>query len=965
MPASRSRSGSKPRRRSTSTRRTSQSAPQTTPKRPVKRRTRAQQPLKTLKHHQKNIATFLSQYCPTQTGVILYHYMGTGKSFSSMTIAINWGLDIVLLAPEMLLPQWKRDYIDMFSTTRPKKVTMRSYEKIWALLDKHDLNTEKGQQWYAKQTLMMDECHNIADWMNNHIDVAKRGMYMKKLMAFGRRVLLTGTPMYWSPRDLAFQVNIAAGKSVMPVDAVAFEREYFRTDRFKAIAFGWVKPFHESLQWLIGMAQGYIMRTQGYAFQLGLVSTYIALKDGDTSSRAKWLNWANRNITPIQVAQQAVQRVGEGAYLGLLNQPLSWITRNVVQRSGMQDEYNQQMKLVEKFQGIQIDKNINTDAFDAFLNNQPINNSEIFIALNRLFVQMREAKAALAKKTTDSTTTSPYHPIPPKPSNYDDLSYKEKMDFHKNALLAIYQGTSAASKKNIDAAVNRVIKAAQGGIRDSAKPSGETEMSAALIHLRDAFQAEGGKEHINFYVGEFSSNTKRFIQVIIWELQYAFVTLMIGLLLWVSQRVYTDQNALRYIDTAHFEKQVSPYISYYKPRAASAANAPTFQQRWTRWLKTMLRSRKNHRPSGSKRARRAKSRRATNDRTFPEVIQEDVRVPYTAAQTDIYIKYTMGKMDYKDYAALQLIDSPTDSPELESFDQQSQENFERYGCYIGNICSFESSTSAHLHHKSHVVQKTPALWKLRQTSEWKEVSPKFEAVVQRIKQHGGRHCIYSNYGFTTRALCAYLVDAFGDSCVRLVDNDASSKSQHKIIKDWYENDADNTEPKVLLLDTKYTEGLSVLKTNVMHILDPCQSLAKDEQLKARAARLNSHVKGDKLYLYEYMCYCPVFQKSFSSVMKWLRLRSEYNYFSVPTNFSQKLTPEYVVKDRLKNMDKLTQELANKLQTTSVERYMPDEGQTEWTKKMPDRCGTEVRQCRVTTPGDVRGWENAKACHFGE
>ena len=68
-------------------------------------------------------------------------------------------------------------------------------------------------------------------------------------------------------------------------------------------------------------------------------------------------------------------------------------------------------------------------------------------------------------------------------------------------------------------------------------------MSAALIHLRDAFQAEGGKEHINFYVGEFSSNTKRLIQVIIWELQYAFVTLMIGLLLWVSQRVYTDQNA--------------------------------------------------------------------------------------------------------------------------------------------------------------------------------------------------------------------------------------------------------------------------------------------------------------------------------------------------------------------------------------------------------------------------------------
>lgn len=96
---------------------------------------------------------------------------------------------------------------------------------MWALLDKHDVATPEGRAWYAKHTLMMDECHNIADWMNHRVDVNKRGKYMKSLMAFGHRVLLTGTPMYWGPRDLAFQVNIAAGKPVMPVDAAAFERE--------------------------------------------------------------------------------------------------------------------------------------------------------------------------------------------------------------------------------------------------------------------------------------------------------------------------------------------------------------------------------------------------------------------------------------------------------------------------------------------------------------------------------------------------------------------------------------------------------------------------------------------------------------------------------------------------------------------------------------------------------------------
>ena len=130
-------------------------------------------------------------------------------------------------------------------------------------------------------------------------------------------------------------------------------------------------------------------------------------------------------------------------------------------------------------------------------------------------------------------------------------------------------------------------------------------------------------------------------------------------------------------------------------------------------------------------------------------------------------------------------------------------------------------------------------------------------------------------------------------------------------------------------------------TDAMHILD---LLAKQEQLKARVARLNSHRKGDTLHR-EYMAYCPVFKKAMTSVTKWMQLSGEHMFFSMPTNFSQNPTPEYLVKGRLQNMDKLTQKLTTKLQTTSVERYMPDlatvSKKTGCGQKMPAWCGNKV------------------------
>ena len=903
-----------------------------------------------LKPHQRNITTYLSQYCPSQTGVILYHYMGTGKSFCSTSIAINWGKPIVLLAPQMLLGQWKNDYIDRYAATRPPVTKMVSYETVWALLDKHDVATPEGRAWYAKHTLMMDECHNIADWMNRRVDVNKRGKYMKSLMAFGHRVLLTGTPMYWGPRDLAFQVNIAAGKPVMPVDAAAFEREYFLTNYYKSALFGWFEPIHNFNQALIGTMQGLIARTTQFSMQIGLGSVYFALAHDNTSQMKKVFNTMMHTLRHFQAAQSAMLQSGESAYFAAFNVPISALTK--IGTKPFQAEYRKLARAVKKHQDTEIDEKLNLNALDAFWKYRLISDADYFVFINKFIEDSK----------TDKKRASQFgKPKPPKPGpNATDI---ELTDYHRDCLLAIYykdKRTMREYKRLTDVLSTEASKKVKS-----------KETAKAFLALRKKVYADGGKEHVDFYVRAFMWNVKRQVQVLIWELQYVVMIACISLVLWTSARMYTEKSELRYINTAYFEKKVAPHISYYKPDGVGDRSQAQREQGWLQWLRRPL-SRKQGRAASAAASRRSS---AAEDRTFPTVIEKEARAPYTAHQTDIFIKYTMGKMDYHDYAALQLIESPTDNPELASFDQTLQANFELYGCYIGSICKFKADARAklHPHARQHLTfDKKSNVWTLAKGSTFAEVAPKFDAVVANIQRHGGRHCVYSNYAFAAKSMCAHLVATFGAENVRFVANDATSEDHKAILEGWYYRGGalKDAPPKVLLLDTRYTEGLSVLMTDAMHILDPCQSLAKEEQLKARVARLNSHRKGDTLHLYEYMAYCPMFKKAMTSVMKWMQLSREHLYFSMPTNYSQNLTPEYLVKRRLQNMDKLTQKLTTKLQTTSVERYMPDlatvakEGaKAKWTKKMPAWCGEQVA-CAVSTPGNQREWDAAGACHFG-
>jgi len=935
---------------------------------------------KVLKPHQRNIATFLAQKCPNQDGIILYHYMGTGKSFTSMTVGINWGRKLVLLAPQMLLPQWKNDYMDQFKDTRPEVTAMVSYETVWKLLDKHDPTTEKGLQWYKEHTLIMDECHNIADWMNNRLEQSLKSTYMKRLMSFGKRVLLTGTPMYWGPRDLAFQVNIAAGKPVMPVDAAAFEREFFKTDLLKSAIVGWVQPVHYFLQWFILGIGGIMGRYERLALQFGVVSSVLAIKHDKSNPTRQIMDKGLRASQILQRCTENSRVAAELVYIGSLNKPLTWITRKSCQP--MQKEYKRIVKNIENTLDTEgLPQELEVNALKAGMNNMPINESDYIIYINTMIDCVRDAKNVSRKPSQ--------YVVPTKPQS--DANGVATFQYHKTMLLNIISGMDPASYDRVNAAKERVV-------RELKADYSSRKSAAALNEFREAISSASngtGKQHVDFFVGAFVNSSRRLVQSLLVGLQYLLAIFVVQCIIWIGQKVYKNQNTCRYINTAHFERMVSPYVSYYKPDVNTSGKGRLHRlHAWKQWVTQALTRKstdtlKTHSGTSQNDPSRSvtKDDVSVDDRTFPIVIEETVRVPYTVHQTNVFIKYTMGVMDYNDYAALQIIDSPTDGQQLESFDQDSQENYEVYGSYIGNITSFKETNPSvngdpgaaskrpqqaarHPHHKSHVIyNRSKHVWQLSPTSEFDVCSSKLQSVLARVRKHGGRQCIYSNYSLTSRIICAYLVQAFGCDCVRFVSNGATSDTQSDILQNWYypgpRPSAD--APKIIILDTKYTEGLSVLKTDVMHILDPCQSLAKEEQLKARVARLNSHRKGDTLHLYEYMAYSPTFQRMSASIAKWAKSRGEFNYFTMPIQFAQNVTPEYIVKHRLRSMDELTTRLTDKLKHTSVERYMPSLEMVEkqgdraiWPSGLPTYCGKPIK-CTIVTPGNKQDWSSRESC----
>lgn len=142
-------------------------------------------------------------------GVLAAHGVGSGKTLSSIAAADELGLPIEAIVPAPLIQNYHKE-LAKHLTEVPQDVRVRSYEK--AVRD-GEVNPDA--------LAVMDEAHRARN-ANTAIAQDIAGQVAKAKA----RLLLTGTPVYNQPSDLAVLLNTAAGEKRLPTNPSEFKRKF-------------------------------------------------------------------------------------------------------------------------------------------------------------------------------------------------------------------------------------------------------------------------------------------------------------------------------------------------------------------------------------------------------------------------------------------------------------------------------------------------------------------------------------------------------------------------------------------------------------------------------------------------------------------------------------------------------------------------------------------------------------------
>ena len=145
---------------------------------------------------------------------------------------------------------------------------------------------------------------------------------------------------------------------------------------------------------------------------------------------------------------------------------------------------------------------------------------------------------------------------------------------------------------------------------------------------------------------------------------------------------------------------------------------------------------------------------------------------------------------------------------------------------------------------------------------------------------------------------------------------------------------------MLILDQSYSEGISIKEADEFHLLDPCDSVAKNEQTKARVVRLGSHRDPRAVVtIYEWVSTLGTladlfqrfalmeglstgygFDRVYGRFAEWFKHKSYVSFTHYLTDHKQTVTPDAVVRNEVNRLAASTLEVVNRLRTQSVERY---------------------------------------------
>lgn len=140
-------------------------------------------------------------------GLLVAHGLGSGKTLSSIAAANALGLPIEAVVPAPLVANYEKE-MQKHLGERPGDARVRSYEKA---VREGTVN--------PNALVVMDEAHRARNLGTGASQIVGRQAARARA-----RMLLTGTPAYNQPSDVASLLNIAAGRQILPSDPTMFKK---------------------------------------------------------------------------------------------------------------------------------------------------------------------------------------------------------------------------------------------------------------------------------------------------------------------------------------------------------------------------------------------------------------------------------------------------------------------------------------------------------------------------------------------------------------------------------------------------------------------------------------------------------------------------------------------------------------------------------------------------------------------
>lgn len=158
--------------------------------------------------HQKRVVDRLM--AEDQPGLILMHGLGSGKTRSSIEAYKKLGLPTEVILPAALRENYQKE-LKKWVGRVPKDIEIKSQQEV----------ARKGidPELLKDKLMVIDEAHRLRN------EDTKLYSHLKKVQP-KKRLLLTGTPIYNHPGDIAKLVNVAAGRHILPERQPEFEQEF-------------------------------------------------------------------------------------------------------------------------------------------------------------------------------------------------------------------------------------------------------------------------------------------------------------------------------------------------------------------------------------------------------------------------------------------------------------------------------------------------------------------------------------------------------------------------------------------------------------------------------------------------------------------------------------------------------------------------------------------------------------------